>query len=138
MPLVGFQKVNKSTDQSGNHQFNPRYIPYNIPISDHSKHYPTQLTCLYQASGNMPQSKGSTECSQNPYCLQPTPLPTSVSLQIRQTLMSLYQTHPKGFHIRACPTASESRQGQMKSVALTSITFENCLQRGNFYSKIDF
>ena len=116
---MGIQNKSTSTDQKWQPSVQSK-IFYNLPISDHSKHYPTQPSHLHHTPSNMPQSKGSTECSQNPHCLQPTLLPTSVFLLLPQTFVLPNQTHSQCSHILANHTASESRQGQMKSVALTT------------------
>ena len=119
MLLVGVQNENKSTDQKWHPSVQSKVF-HNSAASDHSKHHPNQPTFMHKASSNIAQSKDSTECSQNPHCIQPTLLPTSVFLLLPQTFVLPNQTHPQCSHILANYTASESRQGQMKSVALTT------------------
>ena len=76
--------------KNGNHHSHPRhstiYQLQTIVIIIQNSSY------MHKTSSSMPQSKDSTECSQNPYCLQPTLLPTSVFLQIPQTLTPLVPT----------------------------------------------
>ena len=104
--------------KNGNHHSHPRhstiYQLQTIIIIIQNSSY------MHKTSSSMPQSKDSTECSQNPYCLQPTLLPTSVFLLLPQTFVLPNQTHFQCSHILANHTACESRQGQMNSVALTT------------------